>query len=149
MKNIVSCAALVAAFALGALPVAAQRSTDPVSDALRVATSSLARNIVAALDDMPAEKFQYKPTPAQMSVAQVALHLVEDNDFGCASLGGSKPAEEPKLTPDDAPSKLMARAQRSFDFCAAAFQQLHDSQMADMVPWFGPGQQATRARMAL
>src|SRR5207253_8304364 len=113
MKDIVSYVSVCAALAFAALPLAAQKSSDPVSDALRASTARLARNIVAALDDMPAEKFQYKPTSAQMSVAQVALHLVEDNDFGCASLGGSKPAEEPKLTPDDAPSKLIARAKRS------------------------------------
>jgi hypothetical protein len=149
MRNILGCALFSAVLVVATQPLAAQAGSDPVSDAMRKAGASLSRNIVAAMDDFPVEKFQYKPTPVQMSVAQIALHLAEDNDFGCSSISGSKPADEPKLTPTDSVPKLIARMKRSFAFCESALQQLHDSQMGEMVPWFAPGQQATRAAMVL
>ena len=124
----------------------AQTVSDPVATAMRTSATRLARNLVAAVDDMPAGKFQYKPTSAQMTVAEIALHLAGDNDVACSAIGGTKPAEGPKLTPSDSVSKLTARMKRSFAFCTGVLAKVTDSQMGEMVPGFD-SHRVTRAAM--
>jgi hypothetical protein len=44
-------------------------------------------NLVAAVEEMPADKFGYKPTPQQMSFANLVLHMTESNNYLCAKAG--------------------------------------------------------------
>ncbi len=44
----------------------AQQSKNPVTDTLRDALAGRQKNTVAAIDEMPADKFGFKPTPDQM-----------------------------------------------------------------------------------
>ena len=124
---------------------AQQRTPGPVTTAFRADAERLARNLVAAADDMPATKYQFKPTPAQMSVAEVVLHIAGDSEFGCASLGGAKAPAEPKLTLADSVPKLVARLTRSFAFCRAQMAKLNDRGLGDKIP--GYEGQTTRAAM--
>ena len=48
--------------------VAAQDASAPVSEALRSITKRAETNLVAAAEEMPAGKYGFKPTPAQMSL---------------------------------------------------------------------------------
>ena len=121
---------------------------DPVSTAVRADAERLSRDLVAAADDMPAAKYGFKPTPPQMSVAEVVLHLGGDNAFGCAAIGATKAPEEPKLTPGDSPPKLIARLKRSFAFCNSVLAKVHDATLGEKVPGFDSGQ-VTRAAMML
>src|SRR5437016_13378883 len=114
--------ALTSGFLLVHQPAPAQQAAPgPVTTAFRTDAERLARNLVAAADDMPPAKYQFKPTPAQMSVAEVVLHLAGDSEFGCASLGGTKVPSEPKLTPADSVPKLVARLT---PFCALSATQI-------------------------
>src|SRR5256885_3378002 len=62
---------LLSAFLFIYQPSPAQQGVPgPVTTAFRADAERLARNLVAAADDMPATKYQFKPTPAQMSVAE-------------------------------------------------------------------------------
>ena len=56
-----------------ARPMAQAASMNPVSDALRSTEQRIGRNLVAALDAFPADKYGYKPTDAQMTVGAIAL----------------------------------------------------------------------------
>src|SRR5205807_9984916 len=77
--------ALISVFLLSIPPARAQQAASgPVTTAFRADAERLSRNLVAAADDMPATKYQFKPTPAQMSVAEVVLHIAGDSEFGCA-----------------------------------------------------------------
>ena len=55
----------------------AQQSKNPVTDILRDALAGRQKNTVAAIDEMPADKFGFKPTPDQMSFGHLAAHIVE------------------------------------------------------------------------
>lgn len=129
-------------------PARAQTVSDPVATAFRAAAGRLARNLVAAADDMPGDKFQYKPTPAQMTVAEVALHLAGDNDVACAAVAGTKAPEEPKLAPGDSVPKLIARMKRSFAYCTGVLAKVRDAKLGEMVPGF-EGHRVTRAAMLI
>jgi DinB family protein len=146
MRGLVQHVALIAGFLFIYQPAHAQRGTPgPVTTAFRADADRLARNLLAAADDMPPAKYQFKPTPAQMSIAEVVLHIAGDSEFGCAALGGGKAPAEPKLSPADSVPKLIARLTRSFAFCRAQLAKLNDARLGDKIP--GYEGQTTRAAM--
>ena len=120
------------------------RAQDPLATALRSAAARAARNLVEAAEEMPADKYGFKPTPAQMSFGQVVLHLAGGNTQMCGWIAGTKGREEPKLTPEDAKDKLVARLKSSFAFCDSSLVRVTDANLADSISFFGGGKM-TRA----
>src|SRR6266571_1316597 len=81
-----SLAAQATTAATAAAPAA---SASPVADALRQMQQRYARILVGAAEAMPAEKYNYRPTPAQMSFAMIQAHLAnEGNDMLCSKVAG-------------------------------------------------------------
>ena len=109
---------------------------NPVSDAARSVLERYAKNIPAAVEQMPADKFSYKPTDGQITFGHLVLHTVEANNLFCSKLSGQ---ETPKVTlKDDAPKEQLVTALKSsFDFCTAALPKLEDSQLNEEVTAFG------------
>lgn len=138
------------AFMLTALPVlaAAQAAPSPVADAFRGYEERSAKNLVAAMETMPADKYGYKPTPAQMSVAAIALHLAEGNDYFCSVIGGTPAPKRDSLAATAPKDKLVARLRETFDFCGTALAKLDDSGLGEELPFFG-GMKRTRASIIL
>ncbi len=109
----------------------------PVSDAVRAAASRAGNNFRAAAEDMPAEKYGYKPTPAQMSFGEVIGHMAAGNDALCSSIGGV-PVPKRSAVGGDAPKeKLVARLRETVQFCRTALARVDDSSLAEKVPYFG------------
>ena len=65
----------------------AQQPKNPVTDVLRDSLAGRQKNTVAAIEEMPADKFGFKPTPDQMSFGHLAAHIAEANYFFCAKVG--------------------------------------------------------------
>ena len=127
-----------------AIPVlASAQSTSPVADAFRNEAKSRGKNLMAAAEVMPADKYGFKPTPAQMSFGDVVLHLAGGNDAFCGAIGGVKPPTRTKLTAADGKAALTARLKETFDFCNDALAKLDDSKLAEPMSMFGMS--ATRA----
>jgi hypothetical protein len=99
-------------------PAAAAQST-PVSDAFRKGEERASRHLVAAAEEMPADKYGYKPTPAQMSFADVIVHLAEGNDFLCGQISGAAAPKRAEVKPGAGKDKQVARLKETFDFCAS------------------------------
>jgi hypothetical protein len=138
----IACAALAPALCAQATPAATAPapSPNPVTDALRMAEQRYARILVAAAEAMPAEKYHYRPTPAQMSFAEIQVHLAnEGNDLLCGKVAGVTPP--PRATAADTTlgkEQLVARLKETFQFCEQAFAHLDDSKLAQPVQLFGP-----------
>jgi DinB family protein len=133
------------ALALCTLPALGAAQQNPVADAFRSMEQRYAKNITDAAEEMPAEKYGYKPTPAQMSFGDVIAHLIEDgNDNLCGAASGQKAPTRAKLTGADPKDKLVADLKDSFQFCATALGSIQDAQLGDSVPFFG-GRKVTRA----
>ena len=119
---------------------AAAPSANPVADAFRSMEQRYARILVAAAEAMPAEKYNYRPTPAQMSFSQIQVHLAnEGNDLLCSKLAGAP--EPPKRTAVDTTAtkdQLVARLKETFQFCETALAQMDDSKLAEQLHLFGP-----------
>jgi uncharacterized damage-inducible protein DinB len=116
---------------------AAQAPATPVSDALRAMAQRAAQNLVAAAEEMPAAKYGFKPTPAQMSVGDVVLHLAEGNDYLCSTIAGVAAPKRSELTAGASKETLVGRLRETFQFCESALAKVNDSDLATKVPFFG------------
>src|SRR5919204_6556560 len=63
---------------------------NPITAAFRGRTMALQRNLAEAFDSIPAAKFGYRPTPAQLTVGYIAQHLASDNYLFCNAFGAMK-----------------------------------------------------------
>jgi len=115
---------------------ASAQSRSPASDALREMLGGREKNTVAALDAMPAAKYEYKPTPEQMTFGHLAAHIAESNNFFCANTSGVPAPKTEALKGTEGKQKLLAAVQASFEFCHTALAKAEDSKMSDTITWF-------------
>ncbi len=127
---------------LCSLPVFAQ-DKDPVANAIRTLAQRYGHNITAAAEEMPADKYSFKPTAEQMTFGHLAVHIAEGNNFLCSKIGDASPprAEAKETDPKD---KLVKAVKDSFEFCGSVLGKLDDSKLGDMLTVFG-GQKQSRA----
>lgn len=126
----------------------AQQSKNPVTDVLRESLAGRQKNTVAAIDEMPADKFSFKPTPDQMSFGHLAAHIVESNYFFCSKVGDVPAPKMDELTETADKEKLVAGVKASFDFCGTALAKAEDSKLGDSIQDFA-GKTRPRAWAAL
>jgi uncharacterized damage-inducible protein DinB len=117
---------------------------NPVSTAVRRILAHESKNLIASFEEMPAEKFNFRPTPAQMTFGHLAMHIAGANYYLCSKVTGEAAPHAAKVTEHSPKSELVAAVKGSFDFCASALEHVDDSHLSDMVPFFGGGQ-VTRA----
>lgn len=139
--------ALAAALALG--PGVAAAQANPVADAFRDYASQSARNLIAAAEEFPADRFSYKPTPAQMSVGEIAVHLAQGNDYLCGTIGAMKAPTRTKVAATDGKDALVARLRETFAFCDQALASLNDASLGEALPFFGGRKMSRAAVMTL
>jgi hypothetical protein len=150
--------ALAVPICLAAQQPPATLPANPVTAAFRTRTSALHRNLAQAFDSIPASKFSYKPTPAQLSIGYIAQHVTSDNYFFCNNFGtmkGTRPAKD-TATADSVKATwprdtLMTRLKESFAFCDQAIAQLDDAKLAEPVTitFGGNSRTVARANMVL
>ncbi len=128
-------------------PIALAQTKNPVSSALKEMLPGRQKNTVAAVEEMPADKFSYKPTAEQMTFGHLVAHMIEANDILCSKAADvpAPKAEEPKDT--DSKDKLVTALKGSFDFCSGALSKMDDSKLGESTEIFGG--QRTRAWAAL
>jgi len=127
---------------------AAQDPASPVSDALRSNAQRAGKNLVAAAEEMPADKYGFKPTPAQMSIGEIVAHLSEGNDYLCSTIGGAPAPKRSELAKGAPKEKLIGRLKETFQFCESALAKVNDSNLGTKVPFFG-NREVTQAHAIL
>jgi hypothetical protein len=106
---------------------------NPVTTVLRTLLPSRQKNIVAAVDAMPADKYSYKPTPDQISFAHLVVHIAQSNNSMCAKLADVPEPKGEELKETDSKDKLVAAVRASFDFCNGALANVDDSKLGDVL----------------
>jgi hypothetical protein len=144
MKTIVRAAAFIAAFS----PALVAAQGNPLATAFRSNAATMGKNLVAAAEVMPADKYSYKPTPAQMSFGDIVNHLSGGNDFLCSVLTGVKAPTRAKLAANADKAARVARLKETFDFCNQALAKLDDSKLGESLQLWGT-EKATRAETEL
>lgn len=120
-----------------------------MSNALLAAWTRFSKNMPAAGDLMPPDKFGFKPTPEQMSFGEILAHEAESNETLCGAMAGGAQKPSESAAGATAPkADLVARLRKSFETCRGVVAGLQDSSLGDSVPFFG-GRKATKARAAV
>jgi hypothetical protein len=125
------------AAALLAIGAVATEPAAPVSDAVRSIARRSARNFVEAAEALPAEKYGYKPTPAQMSAGDIVAHVAQGNDYVCAQIGGAAAPKRSQLPAGAPKPELVARLRETFRFCESALAKVNDSNLGAPVDYLG------------
>ncbi len=158
MKTVSVLLALALPAALAAQQPAPGAQANPITEAFRVRTMGLQRNLAQAFDSIPESKFGYKPTPAQLTIGYIAQHLANDNYLFCDAFGAMKSSRssDETSTADSVKAtwpkaKLIEQLKASFTFCESAFAQLDDAKLAEQttMTFRGQSRPTTRAQMAL
>ena len=131
---------------LSSLAAAAQ-SKSPVSDALRQMLGGREKNTVAAFEEMPADKYDYKPTADQMTFRHLAAHIADANNYFCANVG-DVPQPKVEFTGKESKEQLVTAMKASFEFCHTALDKADDSKLTGDIKWFD-GKPRARAWAAL
>lgn len=131
MKRVVAaCIIVVAAVASG------QSTKSPVSDVARQMLGGREKSTIAAFEQMPADKYGYKPTADQMTFGHLAAHIVSSNYFFCSNAGDVPQPKIEEVKDTDGKDKLVDAMKASFQFCRDALAKADDSKLNDNITWF-------------
>jgi uncharacterized damage-inducible protein DinB len=129
---------------LAAVSVLAQEK-NPVTSAVKEILPRQQKNLVAAVEAMPPDKFSYKPTEQQTTFGHLVLHTLETNNYLCSKIGEVPEVKAAVPVKDsDGKDKLVEALKASFEFCSTALAKVDDSKLAEEVEMFG-GRKGSRA----
>jgi len=141
----------IAAFLLASVtPGFAQQSkasvsaSNPVVSAVRQMEGRYSKNLVGAANEMPADKYSYRPTPEQMTFAHLMVHVAEANNALCAAIAGE--THEVKLSESDSKETLANAVKESFAYCEQVLAKADDSNLGQTVT-MGGGQNTTQGAL--
>lgn len=125
-----------------AAPTDAQKMADlgpvrnPVSTTVKGQIPRFSKNMVAAAEAMPAEKYSFKPTPEMNTYAHLMMHIVQSNNTLCSKISGMA-APDVKIADTDPKDKLVVALKSSFDYCTTALANVDDSKLGEQMMLFG------------
>jgi len=125
--------------------ILAQTQSSPVSDAVRATMARQTKNLLAAAQAMPADKYGTRPTPEQMTFGHLILHVVGEDTLLCSKISGMPAPAMDKVADTDPKDKIVGALQASVDFCTQAMAKVDDSNLGEQLPLFG-GHMASRAQ---
>jgi len=129
-------------------PTLFAQEKNPVAAAIREALPGRSKAMIAAAEEMPADKYSFKATPDQMTFGHLTTHIADANYLFCSKIGGVSAPELPKVADTDPKDKLVERMKASFDFCGTALAKLDDSNLGETLTLFGE-RKASRAMAIL
>jgi uncharacterized damage-inducible protein DinB len=137
--------ALTAIGVAAAPALQAQAPANPVVTSSREIFDRQQKFILAAAEEMPADKYTFKPTATQWTYGKTIAHIVGGNTHVCAMLTTTPVPATIKAEESDSKEVLNTQLKASFDYCAKALDSLQDSQLGDPITFFG-GRKTVRAR---
>ena len=124
---------------------AAQDASNPVVASAKEIVQRQAGYIVAAAEQMPADKYAYHPTPDQWSYGKIVSHIIQANFGVCGMLSGNGPGKGPAVADTATKDDLVPVLKQSFDACQKALDGLKDSSLGETITYFR-NQQKPRSR---
>jgi len=131
-------------FMLFATAAVFAQQKNPVSSAVKEFLPRQQKNLVASAEEMPANKFNYKPTEAQATFGELMVHTIETNNFLCARIGDVPAVKSAPVSETDGKDKLLAALKASFEFCSTTLAKVDDSKLSDELELFA-GRKGSRA----
>src|ERR1700730_2365134 len=109
---------------------------NPVSTTVKSQLTRSSKNMVAAAESMPAEKYGFKPEPEMNTFRHLVMHLTQSNNWRGSKISGAA-APDARLAESDGKEKLVAGLKASFDFCSTALANVDDSKLGESMVLFG------------
>lgn len=128
---------LAALLSTQAAPPEFKPSANPVSDAVRQALVQQSKHLIDAAELMPADKYGYHPTDAQMTFGKLVAHIVQTNVAICSAIGGTPAADVFKIAGTEPKEALVAAIKQSFTACTEALAKVSDAQLGEEVSMMG------------
>lgn len=131
MKKLWLLAALASLCCVGA---AAQASgNNRISSFLKKTLAERSTELVAAALRMPADQFDLKAPPDNVTFGYLTLHVADGNYLFCSFIAGVPLPQLAQLRDTAPKQKLVERLKASFDFCTQVLAQLEDSHMSEQL----------------
>lgn len=128
--------------AVVASPLAAQGAAAPAKTDAQMLWEDVANYLVQSAMDMPADKYGFKPTPAQWTYGAIIAHIAGDNAITCNAIAGTMPDKSPEPSATASKEELVKALKNSLAFCEQAVAKVNDGMLADSVTYYG--RRATR-----
>ena len=109
---------------------------NPVSSAVKSQIARFGKNMAAAAEAMPAEKYSYKPTAEMNTYGHLMMHIAQSNNLFCSKLAGQT-APDVKMAETDGKDKLVAAVKDSFAYCSTALANADDTKLSEALLVFG------------
>jgi hypothetical protein len=109
---------------------------NPVSAFVKAGVARYGKNMTAAAEAMPAEKYGFKPSPEMNSYGHLMMHIAQTNNTFCAKISGQT-APDVKMAETDPKDKLVAAIKDSFAYCTTALEKVDDSKLGEQFVLFG------------
>ena len=136
---------MVSGVAMGQAPAAPTGPSGPAGEVQR-SYASQKGNILKAADKMPADDYQFKPTPDIRTYARVVNHVTEAQLRTCGAVNRTAPNDLAKVPADTADkAAIIDGLKASFAECDKAFAAVTDANLADMFDVFN----AKRSRIGI
>lgn len=89
------------------------------------------RNLEAASDAVPADKYTFRLTAGQMTIAEWLMHSAQRNFSDCSTLRGEKqPRSDEELATLKTKDEVSKALKESFAYCAATIDKMDDKAAA-------------------
>ena len=119
-----------AIFFLGIAAAAQQpNAANPITALIKVQAGQFGNNITRGAEEMPAEKFTFKPSPDVRTFGQLMQHVAQFNDLMCSRLSDQQGPDVKGLKDTDGEDKLVAAVKKSFEFCTQTIDGLDDAKL--------------------
>ena len=140
-------------FALAATLVSTQAappefkpSVNPVTDFVRQSLAQQSKHLIDAAELMPADKYGYHPTDAQMTFGKLVAHIAQTNTVICSAIGNVPASPDVMKLADTAPKDTLVAAMRqSFTVCSEALAKATDAQLGEELTLMGRRSGQSRA----
>ncbi len=110
----------------------------------RAMQASIARNLAEAADAMPAESYDFKPTPEIRTFAQLIGHVTDVNYFFCSQADGAAYPSRTSASALTAKAPALKALKDSLAYCDNVYAALTDSNFVDHVTLTGFGNRPTQ-----
>jgi uncharacterized damage-inducible protein DinB len=117
-----------------ALP--AEAAANPVVWSAKMLYARASKNMIAAAQEMPEDKYSYHPTAGQWTFGKIVSHIAQSNGGLCAALSGASAPAALQVSETASKAELVAGLQASFDFCGPVLDSLTDAKLSDTITLF-------------
>ena len=123
----------------------AQDTSNPVVASANEIFQRQSAFMAAAAEQMPADKYGYRPTAEQWTYGKIVAHVIQANFGVCGMLSGDGPGKGPAVKETMAKDELIPVLKQSFETCQKALDGLKDASLGSTITYFG-GAKKPRAR---